>query len=73
MSRGPNLSRFGLSCVCPVYFLRKSTELHEMQTERQIIIIHLLLIIYHKLPSIAKLFPILIFSSPVFALYTITP
>ena len=35
MRRGPIMRSFGLSCVRPEYFLRKSTELHDMRTECQ--------------------------------------
>ena len=44
--RGPNMSFFHLSCVRLLYFLRKSTEFHFKRIERQIIIIHFLLIIF---------------------------
>ena len=44
----------GLSCVCPVYFLRKSTDFHDMWTDRHIILVCFLLIIYHKFIVIAK-------------------
>ena len=40
-------------CVRQIYFLQKSTELYDMRTECQIIVIRLLLLIYHKSPAIA--------------------
>ena len=43
-----NASHFCLSCVRLVCFLRKSTECHDIRTECQRIIIHFLLLIYHK-------------------------
>ena len=52
MSRGHNLSHFGPSCVRLVYFLCKSPEFHDMRMERQTILIHFLLLIYHKLTEI---------------------
>ena len=54
MRRGPIMRCFGLSCFRPVYFLRKSTEFHDMRTECQRI-----------LPTAYALFHIL---SPIFAL-----
>ena len=39
---------FGPSWMYQVYFLHKSTEFHDMRTECQIILIHFVLIIYHK-------------------------
>ena len=49
-----NACHFRPSCVCLVCFLRKSTELHDMLTECQRIIIHFLLLISHKLPVNAR-------------------
>ena len=43
-----NASHFHLSFGCLVCFLRKSTEFHDMRTGCQIILIHLLLLIFHK-------------------------
>ena len=55
ITRWENIMRhFGLSCVHPVYFLRKSTEFHDTSLKCQRIIIHFLLLISHKLPEIAK-------------------
>ena len=54
---GPIHGRFGPSCACRVYFLRKSTEFHVIRTECQIILFHFLLLISHKSPAIAKLLP----------------
>ena len=48
MKREHIMNFFGLSCLCPVYFLRKSIEFNDMWTECQIITIHFLLLIYHK-------------------------
>ena len=58
MKRGHIMRRFGLSCIRPVYFIRKSTEFHDMRTECQRILIHLLLLISHILLAIAKRCPI---------------
>ena len=38
MIRGRIMRRLNLSCVRSVYFLRKSTEFHDMRTECQIIL-----------------------------------
>ena len=43
-----------LSCVRPLYCLRKSKEFHDMRKECQIILIHFLLLISHESISIAK-------------------
>ena len=71
--RGHNLSRFGPSCVHPVYFLRKSTEFCVMRIECQRTIIHFLPLIFHKLPVIAKRCPIPIFPLPVISISPTTP
>ena len=67
MRRGYIQRRFGLSCILQLYFLRKSTEFHFLQTECQRILIHFLPLIYHKSPAIAKRCPLPIFHIPVFA------
>ena len=67
MIRGRIMRRLNLSCVRSVYFLRKSTEFHDMWTEYQIILIHFLLIISHKLLVFYKHCPLLILQLPVFA------
>ena len=43
---------FFSSFICIVCFLLKSTEFHDMRSGCQIILIHLLLLVYHKLLSI---------------------
>ena len=58
LSLGINQSRFGLSCVRLVYFIRKYTEFHVMRTECQIILFRFLLLISHKSPAFAKSFPL---------------
>ena len=45
---GHNAGYLCLFCVPLVCFLRKSTEFHDMRTECQRILIHFLLLIYHK-------------------------
>ena len=54
--RGPIQTHFGPSCVHRVYFLCKSTDLHDIRMECQIINISrsffTVLLIYHKLPVI---------------------
>ena len=44
--RGRIMGHFCLSCVCLVYFLRKSTEFYVNQTECQRILFHLFLLIF---------------------------
>ena len=61
LSLGINQSRFGLSCVRLVYFIRKYTEFHDMWTECQIILVHFLLLISHKFLFIDKCCPLLHF------------
>ena len=67
LRRGPIQRCFGPYCIRQVYFLRKSTEFHDMCTQCQIILIHLLLPISHKSPAIAKRFPLLVFLLSLFA------
>ena len=56
MRRGPIMIFFGLSCVCPLWFLQKYTEFHYMRTECQRIITT---DYSHTFIAIAKHFPIL--------------
>ena len=58
MKHGHVMKHFGLSCVPPVKFLRKSTEFHNMRAECQRILIYFLLLISHNLLAIAKCFPL---------------
>ena len=58
MRHGPIVRRFGPSYVYPVYFLRKSTKFHDIGIDGKIILIHFLLIIYHKSLDIAKRCPL---------------
>ena len=51
------------SLIFLVCFLRKSTEFHDMRKECQIIVIHFLLLIYHKYTACAKRYPLLYFIS----------
>ena len=54
VGHGRNASDFRMSCVCMVCFLSKSTQFHDMQTERQIILVHFLILISHKSAVFAK-------------------
>ena len=58
MRYGSIMRRFVLSCICPVYFLHKSTEFQDMQMECQIILIHFFLLISHKFLVIANHCPL---------------
>ena len=58
LKRGHIMKRFGLSCICLLYFIRKYTEFYDMRTECQIIIIHLLLLISQKFLGENKRCPI---------------
>ena len=71
--RRHNQKKIGLYCARLVYFLRTSTEFHVMRMECQIIIIHFLILISHKLPAISKRCPLPIFPLPVFDHSPITP
>ena len=62
---------FGMSCICPVYSLLKSTEFHDMWTECQITLVHFLLLISHKLLFIDKCCPLLHFLSDLQSLVAI--
>ena len=59
--------RFGLACISRLHFLHKSTKFPVIRTECQRIIIHSLLIIFHKSPAIPKHCPLLVFPLTVFA------